>query len=242
MNTNLRPAFYALPSGAWRDYMTLLHFPYTTWHLSYVLLGSAAAPEVHLDRVGWVVLAFFLAVGLGAHSLDELHGRPLQTKIPDVLLLATAAMAITGAVCIGLYASLAVSLWALPFVIFGGFIVVAYNLELFEGRFHSDIWFGLAWGGFPALVGYWANAEHLSGPALAVSAACIALSLAQRSLSNRARGIRRSATSVTGRVEYRDGSATEMDAAYLLAAPETALRWTGAAVALLALGALASRV
>ena len=41
-----RPAFYALPSGGWRDLVTILHPPYTLWHLSYVALGAAAAPTL----------------------------------------------------------------------------------------------------------------------------------------------------------------------------------------------------
>ena len=36
-----RPAFYALAPGGWRDWWTLLHPPYTMWHLSYVALGAA---------------------------------------------------------------------------------------------------------------------------------------------------------------------------------------------------------
>lgn len=68
-----RPAFYALRQGAWRDYLTLLHPPYTLWHLSYVVMGAAAAPVLRLDRLGLAALAFFLAVGLGAHALDELN-------------------------------------------------------------------------------------------------------------------------------------------------------------------------
>src|SRR5262249_47824763 len=47
-----RPAFYALRPGGWRDLVTVLHPPYTAWHLSYVALGAAAAPAVHADRLG----------------------------------------------------------------------------------------------------------------------------------------------------------------------------------------------
>ena len=39
--TTSRPAFYALAPGGWRDYVTLLHPPYTLWHLSYVAIGAA---------------------------------------------------------------------------------------------------------------------------------------------------------------------------------------------------------
>ncbi len=41
------PAFYALAPGGWRDYWTLLHPPYTVWHLSYVVIGASLAPEVN---------------------------------------------------------------------------------------------------------------------------------------------------------------------------------------------------
>src|SRR5450759_2534553 len=41
---SLAPAFYAARGGGWRDYWTLLHPPYTAWHLSYVLLGAALSP------------------------------------------------------------------------------------------------------------------------------------------------------------------------------------------------------
>ena len=78
----MRPAFYALPRGGWRDYVTLLHLPYTAWHLSYVVVGGCLAAEVSWGRLGLTVLAFFLAMGIGAHALDELAGRPLRTAIP----------------------------------------------------------------------------------------------------------------------------------------------------------------
>jgi len=237
-----RPAFYALRAGAWRDYVTLLHFPYTVWHLSYVVFGAAAAPTVHMERVGLAVLAFFLAVGVGAHALDEYQGRPLGTRIPDRLLAAIAALSLAGALAIGAYVTVTISLWAIPFVLFGGFIVPAYNLEWFGRRFHSDTWFGLAWGAFPALVGYWANAERLDVAAFLVAAGCFALTLGQRALSKRARGLRRDAKVATGRVEYEGGRVEEVTIPYLLAVPEATLRLVALAVALLAVGWLVARL
>ena len=91
-----RPAWYALERGGWRDYVTLLHPPYTAWHLSYVVIGGCLAPVVAWDRLGAVVVAFALAVGVGAHALDELNGRPLRTKIPDRVLVALAGVSIVG--------------------------------------------------------------------------------------------------------------------------------------------------
>ena len=242
MKTGLRPAFYALPPGVWRDYVTLLHFPYTVWLLGHVVFGAAAAPALHHQRLAGAVLAFFLAVGLSAHALDEYRGRPLRTQIPDGHLLTIAGFSLTGALAIGALASAMISLWAIPFVLFGGFIVLAYNLELFQGRFHSDLWFGLAWGAFPALVGYWASAERLDAQAFLVAGGCFALSLAQRTLSSHARGLRRRARSVYGQIEFQDGRVEPVTIPYLLAAPELALRMVGLSVPLLALGWLVARL
>src|SRR3954452_14024324 len=136
-----RPAFYALRPGGWRDLLTLLHPPYTAWHLSYVAFGAVAAPELHGDRLVATLLAFFLGVGVCAHALDELNGRPLGTRLSDRMLIGLAAVALAGAVALGVVAMATVSLGLLPFVAAGAFIVVAYNLELFGGRFHSDFWF-----------------------------------------------------------------------------------------------------
>ena len=242
MKTDPRPAFYALPPGAWRDYVTLLHLPYTVWHLSYVVLGAAAAPVLHLDRVAWLSLAFFLGVGLAAHALDEYRGRPLRSNISNGILLSIAGFSLVGALLIGVYASLTIGLWMVPFVLFGRLIVPAYNLEWRGGRFHSDIVFGLAWGAFPALVGYWVNAERLDVQALLISGACFALSLAQRTLSSRVKSVRRNVSSVSGRIEFEDGRTEDITASFLLAAPENALKLTGAAVALFALGMLLARL
>src|SRR5436190_23049410 len=96
-----RPAFYALRSGGWRDLVTLLHPPYTAWHLSYVALGAAAAPHIYADRLGAALAAFFLAVGISAHALDELHGRPLGTQLRRSTLIALAVIAFVGAIAIG---------------------------------------------------------------------------------------------------------------------------------------------
>ena len=170
-----RPAFYALRRGGWRDFVTILHPPYTAWHLSYVALGAAAAPTLHADRLGAALAAFFLAVGVGAHALDELAGRPLQTALTQRMLLALAVAGLGGAVAIGVTAIATVSPLLGPFVAAGAFLVLAYNLELAGGRFHTDTWFALAWGGFPAFTGYFVNALEIR-PAGVLSRRCATLS------------------------------------------------------------------
>src|SRR4051812_7296788 len=193
-----RPAFYALRPGGGRDFLTLLHPPYTAWHLSYVALGAVAAPQLHGDRLAATLAAFFLGVGVCAHALDELNGRPLGTRLSDRVLVGLSAVALVGAMAIGIAGAATVSLGLVPFIAAGGFIVVAYNLELFGGRFHSDFWFAAAWGAFPALTGYWINALEFRLQGLAVAAGCFMLSVGQRRLSTPVRELRRRTVSVTG--------------------------------------------
>jgi hypothetical protein len=237
-----RPSFYALRTGGWRDYISLLHPPYTLWHLSYVALGWAAAPAAHTDRLWWALAAFFLAVGIGAHALDELNGRPLQTRIPTLWLVALAVGSIAVAGAIGVGGAARTSWWLLAFVVFGSFIVCAYNLEWFGGWFHADAWFALAWGAFPALTATYANAERLSVEAVLVAAGCFAVSYAQRTLSTPVRALRRRTLRVAGVVERTDGTIEQIDAATLRAPAEVALRWLSLAMPLLAAGAVVARV
>jgi hypothetical protein len=237
-----RPAFYALRSGGWRDLVTLLHPPYTAWHLSYVALGAAAAPHIYANRLAAALGAFFLAVGISAHALDELNGRPLGTKLTRPTLIALAAVSLTGAVAIGIAGIVVVSLLLVPLVLAGGLLVPAYNLELAGGRFHSDAWFALAWGGFPAFTGYFANALTIRPAGILITAACCLLSVAQRQLSTPVRRLRRNTTDVTGRQTLRDGTVIELTRASISAPLEAALRALSFAVVALAIGLVAVRV
>jgi hypothetical protein len=237
-----RPAFYALRSGGWRDYVTLLHVPYTAWHLSFVAIGAALSPEFALSRLWPTLAAFGLAVGIGAHALDELNGRPLRTKIPSWTLIALAAVSIAGAVAIGVVGAFTVNAWLLLFVAAGGFIVVAYNLESFGGHFHGDTWFPLAWGSFPLLTAYFATAETVDGTALAGAVFAFALSLAQRRLSTQVRDVRRRVTKVSGTVERSDGTAQVLEARDLMGAEESALRALAGATVALALALVIMRL
>jgi hypothetical protein len=242
MTAEPRPAFYALAPGGWRDYLTLLHPPYTLWHLSYVAIGAALAPHLDVGRLLVSLVAFFLALGIGAHALDELNGRPLRTRISDRTLVALAAVSIGCSVAIGIYACFAYTAWLAPFVAAGAFIVCAYNLELFGGSFHSDLWFALAWGSFPLLAAYLAEAERISTEALLAGAFAAFLSLAQRHLSTQVRTVRRRVAAVSGTVELRAGGHEPVTAETLVAAPEAALRALTLAVLSLAAALLVLRL
>jgi len=242
VNEAARPAFYALAPGGWRDYVTLLHPPYTAWHLSYVVVGAALAPQWRPGVLGLALLAFFLGMGVGAHALDELQGRPLQTRIGRTTLIALACISLLGAAAIGVGTALETSLWLLAFVAGGTFIAVAYNLELFGGRFHGTLWFALAWGALPVLATFFAAAEALriEGVLAAVFAALI--SSVQRVLSTPVRMVRRQVRNVTGQIDLADGTAIPVTRETLSHHAELALRLLTVAMIALAVALVLLRV
>ena len=235
-----RPAFYALRSGGWRDYVTLLHPPYTAWHLSYVAIGAALSAQFSWSRLLPTMAAFFLAVGIGAHALDELNGRPLRTEIPRGVLIFLAVASIGGAVAIGIVGAIAFDPWIAAFVAGGAFIVVAYNLESFGGRFHDDAWFALAWGSFPLLTAYFATAESIGPAAIAGAVFAFALSLAQRVLSTQVRDMRRRVRRVHGTIERADETET-LTPELIMGPAERALRILSVAVVALACASVMMR-
>jgi len=242
-----RPAFYALRPGGWRDLVTVLHPPYTLWHLSYVAIGAAAAPQIHANRLVAAIAAFFLAVGVSAHALDELNGRPLGTRLSDRTLIGLAVLGLCGALAIGIAGLFVVSATLAPFIVAGAFLVVAYNLELFEGRFHTDFWFAAAWGAFPALTGWWSNAlgVHDAGQAIAAAGAvlgCFWVTIAQRRLSTPVRELRRRTLAVRGEQRLSDGDSRELTMESLAAPLHGALRALSVAMPLLAAGLVALRL
>ena len=243
MNTLRAPAFYVLaPGGTWRDYVNLLHAPYTLWLLSYVVIGAAIAPSIHVDRLLGTLLAFFLAVGIGSHALDELDGRPLKTRILARNLAVIAALSLGIAVVLGAVAAATITVWLLPFIVFGAAIAVAYNLGLWGRRFHSDFWFAFAWGAFPVLTSYWVSALKFDISVVLVAGACFTLSLAQRALSTQVRTFRRKTAAVIGTVQMKDGTVLDLDGPAIVLPPERALRLLCLTVVVLATGLVAYRL
>jgi hypothetical protein len=224
-------------TGGFRDWLTLLHPRYTLWHLSYVAIGAAVMPHLVLWRLGATLLAFFLAVRIGAHALDELRGRPLGTGVGSGVLAVTTAVSIA-AVTMGVADG---GLRLLPFVVIGAALVCGYNLELFGGVLHSDLWFGVAWGAFPVLVGAYAQHWTLSVAAGIAAVAAFFLSMGQRALSTPARALRRRIGSVSRQVTWRDGHQQELGRADLLAPLERGLRYFARATPTLAVALVLAR-
>jgi hypothetical protein len=236
-----RPAFYAagVGRGGAGDWLTLLHPPYTAWHLSYVAIGAALAPHFQLWRLGGTLLAFFLAVGVGAHALDELAGRPLRTGIAAPVLVVVALLAVALPVSAGIW----YGGWRmLPFVIAGVVLLVAYNLELGGGVLHNGFTFALAWGAFPVLTGYYAEDFRLGLAAVLAAVAAFALSLGQRTLSLPVRALRRRISTVEGSLVFADGRVLPVTRAALLRPLENALRALSVGLTCLAVALVASRL
>jgi hypothetical protein len=237
-----RPAYYAASPGRWRDWWTLLHPPYTAWHLSYVVIGASLAPHVSLTPLLATLTAFFLAVGLAAHALDELNGRPLQTRIPAPTLVAVTVAGLAGAVAFGVAGVARVGWVLLPFMIVGPALVIAYNAELFGGIIHTDLGFAAAWGAFPVLTAYVAETGRIAVAPVLAALAALAMSAAQRRLSTPARTLRRRSVRVEGTVTLADGQVVAVDQVALLAPLEGALRAMSWGLVLFAAGLALARL
>jgi hypothetical protein len=222
--------------------VTILHPPYTAWHLSYVAIGAALAPTFVLWRLGAALGAFFLALGVACHALDELAGRPLGTRMSRMVLIGLATAGLTGAVAIGALGAVIVSPWLIPLIVVGAFLALAYNLELFGGRFHTDFWFALAWGAFPAFTGWFVEALNVRVEGMLAALTCFLLSIAQRRLSTPARELRRRTLSVEGSQTLRDGDVRELDKDAVLAPLEAALSAMWMAMVVLAVALVVARL
>lgn len=242
-----RPSFYALRPGGWRDLVTVMHLPYTVWNMSNVAIGAAVAAHVYPVRVAAAVAAFFFAVGIGAHCLDELHGRPLGTQLSDRALIGLAVGGIGIALSIGVVGVFVVSPTLIPLILFGAFIAPAYNLEWFGGRFHTDLWLAISWAGFATFTGWWVNALglHSAGEAVAMVGVVVGtafLVLAQRRLSTPVRELRRRTVELSGTQRLADGTVRPLTREGLAAPLDGALRALSLAAPLIAIGLLAARL
>jgi hypothetical protein len=229
-----RPAYYAARTGGWRDWWTLLHPPYTAWHLGYVVIGACLAPVVNTTRLIATVLAFFFAVGLAAHALDELNGRPLRTQIPSAALVSVAVLGLVGAVALGIAGIVQVGAALIPFILIGPLLVVGYNFELFGGVLHNTLGLAASWGAFPVLTAYVAQTGRLAFAPVVAALAALSLTVVQRTLSTPARLLRRRSRDVTGSIALTDDTVLPVDRQLLLQPLEQALRAMSWGIVLLA--------
>lgn len=165
-----------------RIFIGLLFLPYTGMVLSYTVIGSMMAEQIHWDRVGAILIIYFLALGIGAHALDAIGSKgikPWGNVFSTAQLVALAAASLILAYALGGYYIVFYTPLLGVVALLEGFFVLVYNLEWFTGRFHTDAWFALSWGSLPVLAGYVLQTNHLSFAVLMVSAAMGLLSLVE---------------------------------------------------------------
>ena len=241
MKLTIQPAYYARTGDLVGDILTVLHLPYTAWHLSYVVFGAAVVGELDWTRLVGTLLAFFAGTGIAAHALDELNDRPLGTGLSDAALIGLAGVGFLVALAVTVAGVLLISPWVAAWAVVGFVLAAAYPLEWFGGRIHTNLGFGLAWGGFPVLVGAWAQAETLTAPIIGVALAATLLSLAQRALSTPARCVRREADDVVLEV-LRGDSQQRWSREELLATWESPLRLLAWSIVVLSVSLLLAQV
>jgi hypothetical protein len=179
---------------------------------------------------------------VAAHAFDELQSRPLGTDIGERTLVCAGVLGLLGAVAIGVAGIVTVTVWLLPFVLAGALFLPAYNLELAGGRFHGDLWFALGWGAFPALTGYFVEAEKVALAGALIAAGALAMSVAQRRLSSQARELRRRTLAIEGTRTLSDGSTEELSLGGLLRPLDGALVALSLAMVLTACALVVARL
>lgn len=172
----------------------LLFLPYTGMVLAYSMIGSMLAPTIYTDRVIAILLIYFLALGVGAHALDAIgskEARPWGEVFSAVQLCLLAALSLSAAYAVGIYYMLFHTplLWAVA--IPEGFFVLAYNLEWFKGRFHTDGWFALSWGSLPVLAGYILQTNQISWAVILIAASTGFFSLVEIKASRPYKALKR---------------------------------------------------
>jgi hypothetical protein len=201
-----RRSFYARGGSMWNDLTSLLHLPYTVWHLSYVAIGAGLAAELDVVRLIGTLSAFAFGLGISAHAFDEVHSRPLRTSLSDAALWALGAAGLVGVAVVTVLGAIMISPWVVAWAVVGVLLAAGYSLE-WSRLLHSDPGFALAWGSFPVVVGSWAQTESISLATVAAAAAAALFSLAQRRLSTPARFVRR--RTVHARAVFDEGSGWE---------------------------------
>ena len=229
-----RPAYYAPVGSLSGDLVALLHPPYTAWHLSHVAIGAALAPRIDWQVLTATILAFFLGTGIGAHALDERKGRPLHTSLSDRTLTLLGVGGLGGSLVVAAIGAVRLSPWVMAWAVAGVVLAAGYALET-PAALHTSPGFALAWGGFPVLVGFWAQTLTVTIGAIGVAGAATLISMAQRALSTPARYVRRN-TERAEMVLERAGEGETWDEDRVLSTWERPLRLLAWAMVTLAAG------
>lgn len=178
-----------------RVFIGMLFLPYTGMCISFVIIGSMLADDIHWDRVAAIAIIYFLGLGISAHILDAIGSKtkPWDDVFSKKSMLMLAISSLIIAYAIGIYYILAYNLYGLAIIaILEGFFLLAYNLELFNARFHNNISFAFSWGSLPLLAGYFIQTNSISLLAIIASISAAIISYAEITISRRYKAIKRS--------------------------------------------------
>ncbi len=179
-----------------RVFIGLLFLPYTGMVLANTVIGAALARDFDKGLAGGLIVVHFLALGIAAHALDALGShdiKPWGVHFQPVQLWALTIISLIPATAIGIFyaVNFAPLLWPIGLLEF--FFLFAYNLEWFNGRFHTDGWFAFSWGMLPVVAGYILQTNRFSLILLPVSLATGLFSLVEITASRPYKAIKRSA-------------------------------------------------
>jgi len=196
--------YFVAPESKLDDLYNILHLPYTTMLLAFVAIGAAVSPAFHPDRLAAALVAYFLGLGIGAHSVDQLepHGSHYVKKMSSRELAWSAALGLAGGTAIGSYYALTLTPWLVPLILANLFFAIAYPLpsRVAGGLFHNNLTFAFAWGFLPLLTSYFANSLTLASAGVIACLPAGAAAWAEIRLSRRARSARKEGLSA---VHYR---------------------------------------
>lgn len=242
-------AWYARSGSKVREFYTILHLPYTSMVLSYVLIGAMLSPTIHVDRVILTLVAYFLGLGFSAHALNELHAAHWTEALGKSELTVLFAVPLGGALVIGGYgvlelfalsSSILPSLILMAVILLESFFLFAYNTDAFSGRFRSDLSFAFSWAALPTLLSYYVNTLTITTPALLVALAMAATAGIEINLSRWCKDLRRQSS--LSELQFADGTHQKMSTIELTAKPERALKLIVVVVDVMAISLIAYRL
>jgi hypothetical protein len=177
-----------------RSLVGLLFLPYTGMVLSFSVMGSMLAKVIHLERVLAIVVIYFLGLGIAAHALDALGtegAKPWGSVFTRFELWLMAMLSLVLAYLIAIYYMVHYVPWLTVVAVCEGFFVFAYNLEWFQGKFHTDLWFAFSWGFLPVLAGYIMQTNRVSPGAIVVAVSMALFSVVEIKASRPYRSLRK---------------------------------------------------
>ena len=172
----------------------MLHLPYTGMVLAFVALGAALAPSISWP-VLWATLgAYFLALGIGAHFLDQLPGMGSNyvRHWPTWALGLVGGLGVAAGVAIGVAgAFLRLGPGFLLVVAAQGTVAVGYPLApKFAGVLHRDSVFAVSWGSLPFLTSFYAQSRTITVASLLVGSLLGAVAVLEIRASRASRAAR----------------------------------------------------